>query len=39
MLSKAEQLFGGCEIVVEWCFKWNDDQDSNGLKVENKQMG
>ena len=37
-MSEAEQWFGGCETVVKWCFKWNDDYDSKGLKVENKQM-
>ena len=37
-MSEVEQWFGGCETVVEWCFKWNDEQDSKGLKVENKQM-
>ena len=38
-MSEAEQWFGRCETVVEWCFKWNNDQDSKGLKVKNKQMG
>ena len=37
-LSEAKQWFGGCETVVEWCFKWNNDYDSNKLNIENKQM-